>query len=500
MDKQNKNAGSKVSSIATLLGSILVLLLLCLVIYVLMFSGREEGAAGTITPDYVVDRMDIYSMQALPAPSEYLNDSAKGMVISSQYLVFPERKIGDQNVAILLRLEDGTTRTENSLLSVHDSSVTWELGTDATPQSLLGDEFAGAEFAQPLSDFNTVGTYQVNILKNGQSLPFTLNVQDTTPPAVTVKDAASFSLNQIVKVEDVLAVIDYEDVNDVTFLLSNVPDTHENCEGTLQLVATDKAGNSTTVDVKYGVYGDCTPPVISGIVKKMQTIRYVNIDMLHGVTAEDETDGAVPVEVKLPENFNIKTAGDYTVTYVAKDSCGNTAEETATVSIIKNDDINDLLTEEDVLRMGYYINNTLLAVKDGEQPLTEKQKAKKIYFQVQNHIKYKDNKDEFPWHINAALVLQRGYGDCRNYCAYARMLYTCAGFENIEVVHTPPTPTSAKHFWNLVKIDGQWWHCDSTPRIKEQIFFMWTDAQMDAYSKTDGNCFERDRSLYPATP
>ena len=498
MDNPKRSAGSRMSSFAMALACLLVIAVLGFIVYVITFGGEDNGVSASIAPDYVVERMEIYSSQTLPAPEEYLNASAKGMVISAQYLVFPERRTGEQNVAILMRLEDGTTRTENAVLSVVESAVTWELGTEATPQTLLGDSFAGATFVQPLSEFTEVGTYQIKIDKNGTQLPFTLTVQDTTPPKITVKEPASFSLNQIIKVEDVLAVVDCEDKNDVTFLLSGLPDTSQNCEGTLQLVATDAAGNSTTCDVNYGVYGDCTPPVISGM-KTMRTIRYVNIDTMHDITAVDETDGPVPVEVKMPSNFNIKKEGDYTVTYTAKDSAGNVAEETAVLRVISNDDILDTLTEEDVLRMGYYINNTLLAPVNGKE-LTEKEKARKIYFQVQNHIKFKDNSDEYPWHINAALVLQRGYGDCRNYCGYAKMLYTCAGFENMVVEHTPESPTAAKHFWNLVKIDGEWWHCDSTPRIIEQIFFMWTDAQMDAYSKKDGNCFERDRSLYPKTP
>ena len=496
MDHSKKNAGSRLSSFACFLGSLLVLCVLSVLIYIFLFGSEEQRANADIMTDYVVDQIDIFDTQDFPAPGACLTESAAGMVDTAQYLVFPKRNVGKQTVAILVHLADGTTRTENVTLSIHKSALTWEIGTAATPETLLGKEFADAEFVQPLSGFTELGTFELDVKIGEKVLPFSLTVQDTTPPKVEVQSPAQFTLNQVVKVEDVL--VSYEDISKVEFHIAKMPDTHENCTGTLQLVAVDAAGNSATFDVDYEVNGDCTPPVISG-VKDMKTIRYVNIATLHGITASDETDGEVPVEIQLPSNFNIKTAGDYPVTYTAKDSAGNIAKATATIHILKNDDI-DSLTEEDVLRMGYYINDTLLAVKEGEEPLTEKEKARRIYFQVQNHIKFKDNTDDLPWHINAALVLQRGYGDCRNYCGYAKMLYTCAGFENMVVEHIPASPTAAKHFWNLVKINGEWWHCDSTPRIKAQIFFMWTDAQMDAYSKTDGNCFERDRSLYPKTP
>lgn len=500
MDNTQKSAGSKLMSAVYFLGSLLVLCVLGFLVYTFVLGNEEQRAGADIMPDYVVSKVDIFDSQNLPAPETFLNDSAKGMVSSVQYLVFPKHTVGDQNVAILLHLEDGTLRTENAVLSIHESVLTWEIGTEATPQTLFGEElgsrYPDAAFVKPLSDYMEIGSHDIEIQSGDSILPFKLNVQDTTPPVVKVQSPANFELNHVVKVEDV--VISYEDASDVEFHIAKLPDTHENCDGVLQLVAVDSAGNSATYDVNYAVRGDSTPPVISGI-QNMQTIRYVNIATMHGITAKDETDGEVPVEIIMPEDYSIKKEGTYKVTYVAKDSSGNEARETADLTILPNDKINDL-TEEDVLRMGYYINDSLLAVKDGDKPLTEKEKARKIYFQVQNHIKFKDNKDEFPWHINAALVLQRGHGDCRNYCAYARMLYTCAGFENMEVAHIPESPTAAKHFWNLVKIDGEWWHCDSTPRIKEQIFFMWTDAQMDAYSKTDGNCFERDKSLYPKTP
>ena len=58
----------------------------------------------------------------------------------------------------------------------------------------------------------------------------------------------------------------------------------------------------------------------------------------------------------------------------------------------------------------------------------------------------------------------------------------------------------AQHFWNLVRVNGAWYHFDACPYCGGNDFFLWTDAQIDNFSALNGNCFERDKSLYPTTP
>ncbi|MBP0988056.1 MAG: hypothetical protein J6S92_07240, partial [Oscillospiraceae bacterium] len=87
-----------------------------------------------------------------------------------------------------------------------------------------------------------------------------------------------------------------------------------------------------------------------------------------------------------------------------------------------------------------------------------------------------------------------------------------AGYDNMIVCRqNPNTETEdgeedtpkvwyAQHFWNLVRVNGAWYHFDACPYCGGNDFFLWTDAQIDAFSAANGNCFERDKSLYPVTP
>ena len=77
------------------------------------------------------------------------------------------------------------------------------------------------------------------------------------------------------------------------------------------------------------------------------------------------------------------------------------------------------------------------------------------------------------------------------------------GFVNIDVVKVPNYEGDSRHYWSLVSLDGgkTYYHLDTTPRKGEgDDFCLVTDAFMDNYSAAHGNCFNRDKTLYPATP
>ena len=60
--------------------------------------------------------------------------------------------------------------------------------------------------------------------------------------------------------------------------------------------------------------------------------------------------------------------------------------------------------------------------------------------------------------------------------------------------------TDNDHWWNLVYVDGEWLHFDTTPRRLGGDFCLLTTAQLLAYSNTHGNSHGFDPSQYPATP
>ena len=81
-------------------------------------------------------------------------------------------------------------------------------------------------------------------------------------------------------------------------------------------------------------------------------------------------------------------------------------------------------------------------------------------------------------------------GDCYVYFACSKMLLDVAGIPNLMVERYPVETNS--HYWNLVQIDGLWYHCDATVfRDHPDMYFLLTDDEID-----DGH-HSFDSSLYP---
>ena len=70
------------------------------------------------------------------------------------------------------------------------------------------------------------------------------------------------------------------------------------------------------------------------------------------------------------------------------------------------------------------------------------------------------------------------------------MLLDAAGIENLAVERYPIITVG--HYWNLVKLDGEWYHCDATVfKDHPALYFMCTDDEIaDSHH-------EFDASLYP---
>ncbi|MFR8165072.1 MAG: hypothetical protein ACLU8D_02715 [Enterocloster sp.] len=126
--------------------------------------------------------------------------------------------------------------------------------------------------------------------------------------------------------------------------------------------------------------------------------------------------------------------------------------------------------------------------------MDQRQKAEAIYNWVRGNIRYSE--------LSHPRLVQEAY---RASAAAGRLLYLLfcipAAFKpGRDRRHRGVRSTDNHHYWNLVNIDGSWYHFDATPRRARGYFFLWTDDQMEQYSRQHGGCFTFDRRLYPATP
>ena len=492
---KEKKTSSALLAAAYILSSLLIIAVLSLAAVQVISRQKKEDSAEPSGPNYAVSRLRVWGTDHLPSADAFLSENAAHMVRSARYAVMPQQQTGDQTVAIILQMEDGTVRTEHAVMSVREPVINLELG-EAEPAvtDLLGAEYADAVFSKPLSSFTAPGSYPLTVTMKDETIPFTVNVRDTVAPKLELRSPTQISKNQTVRPEDF--IVDCKDASAVTFSFNTEPDTTENGTRTVSILATDAVGNSQTYEAVYTVTGDGSAPVITGVTD-MKTIAKKRVNYLRGVTAADDADGEVTVNVEEPQGFDLTKPGNYTITYTAADTAGNVTTQSAVLTVVSDEADVRTLTEEDVYRIGEAMIEDLLT--DPELP--EERRARKVYRAVQDSMWFKDNNDEVPWYTAAAIAISRGYGDCRNYYAYAKLLLDCAGFENMQVEHLRTSEKESRHYWNLVKINGEWYHFDTTPRKGRSDFFMLTDAQLDAYSATQSDhIFNRDKSLYPATP
>ena len=127
--------------------------------------------------------------------------------------------------------------------------------------------------------------------------------------------------------------------------------------------------------------------------------------------------------------------------------------------------------------------------------MTEVQKVEAIFNWVDWSIKYKGHAEKISWVQGAYDGLKNREGDCFNIACICHALYTRAGFETFIIERYPLT--YAQHFWNAVKINGTWYHCDALTKEDGTRFFMWNSSQMKEYADAPRGYFYYDASKYP---
>lgn len=249
-------------------------------------------------------------------------------------------------------------------------------------------------------------------------------------------------------------------------------------------------------NVKSGKYTyqwgtkDKTAPVISGLVEEnsyfgdtvfMTIYPDIEYDFTKYVSAEDDRDTNVKLTVDTSK-VNYKKEGDYTITFTATDSTGNktTADAKVHVRIPKKiDKMADELLKE--------------IVKD---TMTDQEKLTAIYTYIRKNITYVGRYEEDDWEAGAEYAMKYKSGDCFAYYSLSRILLTRLGIPNMMITRYRG---KGHHWWNLVYVEGGWYHYDSTPRTEMATFCLVTSEQLADYSAKAGNSHIWDVTKYPET-
>ena len=190
----------------------------------------------------------------------------------------------------------------------------------------------------------------------------------------------------------------------------------------IELILTDAGGWERRQTVTLTLVNDEEAP---GIVGLRDLIAYINGDgvaYLAGVSATDNCDGKVKLQVD-SSAVNLKKAGVYPVIYTATDLAGNAAVIRMTITVcerqVTQEMLNPLLDEviDDIIHDG----------------MTLKQKLRAIYDFVYGHVAYSSIADKSSWVSAAYEGLTTGQGDCYTYYALSKAFFERLGIENRDV-------------------------------------------------------------------
>lgn len=334
--------------------------------------------------------------------------------------------------------------------------VTIEAGTPISPDAFFTSKAPNAKF---ITDISTIDTsvpqsYTLDV-KTGKSLvsvveKVTLNIVDTTAPTATAVPQQIY-WDKIPDAKDV--VTDVYDMSPVEISYVE-PMGKETVAGERKISVriADIYGNESIVDVPFTIIYDPEAPVITG-TKNIEAFIGDSILYRDGVTVTDNYDKNPVLSIDTSE-VDLTKEGVYTVTYIATDDHGNTSSATITLTLrimpARYYDPEELYVMAAELIEKHHICN---------DDMSDMQKTLHIVNWVSHNMRYVRSDERIDWTAGAYDGLTTLRGDCYNYMGVVRAMLAAEGIESICLERYPEVPSP--HYWNLVNIDGLWYHCDS---------------------------------------
>lgn len=412
-------------------------------------------------------------------PHMLVTDVLDETVVSVSFAKQPDpESLMPQTIGVVLTDRGGNVTTVYSTLLFSNVTPTAveARGMALTAEELLPEgTYTEAAFDMQFIP-NKPGQHVLRMTIDGAENLAVINVQDTTPPEITVR-RSDWYLDTPVPAGSLAAAADVTET-EIEYLTE--PDwTKEKQEVTL--AATDTSGNRSETTFTLTLTQDVEPPELYGVRDRY---CYVNepCAYLAEVFAWDDRDGDVTVAVDASK-VDLTKLGNYPVTYTAADRCGNAVSKEAVLHVVT------AKVEEDY---AHSIAEKILAkiLTDG---MTLPEQVEAIYDYVYTHIRYNAKSDKQDWRSEAVRGLTIGRGDCFTSYAAARLLLEET---DAEILSVQRSGEDTHHYWLLVNVGTGWYHFDAC-NAWTGIYrcFMWTDAQTRIFSSS---YWRYDKTLYPA--
>lgn len=330
-------------------------------------------------------------------------------------------------------------------------AVTLELGQTLTREDLL---YSPEKDAHLISDadldlLNTapIGAYTISSTAGGKTLECQVTIQDTQGPVLQLQEHQVYLYGSVRMEDFIVSATDAS--GEVILRMLTEPDCYTEGVQTIVIEAEDIHGNITTAQTMLYVATDVSAPVISGAGEAMTVEKYAAPDFLAGVTAQDDRDGEVEVTVDAGM-VDTSVAGDYYITYTARDSSGNVATHRRKVTVLHN--------EEDTLAL---VQSIAAQLEDDPE---------KIRDYIRSSIYYSTNwgGEDPVWY-----GFTNKYGNCYVHALCLKAVLDEKGY-NTQLIWV----VDKTHYWLIIEMEpGVWRHIDATPSDLHSRYSLMTDEQ-----------------------
>ena len=266
----------------------------------------------------------------------------------------------------------------------------------------------------------------------------------------------------------------------------------------VSISATDVYGNTTLFQVPFNMIDDHTPPVIKGVHDLTLEGNPDQLNFFAGVTVTDDYDPE-PV-IKVDESLvNYGKGGTYDLVYKAIDKAGNISTAKCKLTINMPVEEEEETTSNTSSETGtYYVGDgdpyaLADSIVSGLRRGSDVETARAIFNWVHDTLWFRLLSGTPDYEDAAYRGFTRHSGDCFVYYSCCKMLLDAAGIPNMRIERYPQYNGNI-HYWLLVKLNGEWYHCDATEGYNDHpgVWFMCTDDEInDKYHQFNG-------SLYPA--